>query len=128
MPETAQTAEEARQFLLREIYVPVFLEKLANDFNIVPQNEDDLNELLAIGGKLTEVQAAEQVKQADARTSFFKQANQALDGTMTDLGYKGSTSEETLIKKASAGLAARPEVVQAYATFQAALAQQLQAA
>jgi len=125
MSQEAMTPQDAHAFLTREIYVPVFLEKLASDFGIVPQNEQEVEHLLGIGSRLSQVREQEQVKQAQAQTSFIAQAAQNLDSQMVNLGYKGSTNEESLIKNASANLAADPWVAQAVKTFQAALAGEL---
>jgi len=125
MSQEAMTPQDAHAFLTREIYVPVFLEKLASDFGIVPQNEQEVEHLLGIGSRLSQVREQEQVKQAQAQTSFIAQAANNLDSQMASLGYKGSTNEESLIKNASANLAADPRVAQAVKTFQAALAGEL---
>ena len=125
MSQEAMTPQDAHAFLTREIYVPVFLEKLASDFGIVPQNEQEVEYLLGIGSRLSQVREQEHVKQAQAQTSFIAQAAHNLDGQMAALGYKGSTNEESLIKNASANLAADPVVAQAVKTFQAALAGEL---
>lgn len=125
MSQEAMTPQDAHAFLTREIYVPVFLEKLASDFGIVPQNEQEVEHLLGIGSRLSQVREQEQVKQAQAQTSFIAQAANNLDSQMVSLGYKGTTNEEQLIKNASANLASDPRVATAVKTFQAALAGEL---
>lgn len=120
-----KTPQEAHAFLTERILVPVFLEKLAADFNIVPQSEQDLDKLLAIGSRLMSAHEAEQVKHAGVQASFLDQALANLDGEMKRAGYTGSGSEENLIKNASANLAADPEIANAIRLYTAGLAAEM---
>lgn len=125
MSQSTMTPQEAHAYLTREIYVPVFLEKLASDFGIHPQNEQEAEYLLNIGSRLSQVREQEQVKQAQAQTSFIAKAAANLDTQMVALGYQGTTNEEQLIKNATVNLANDPNVALAVKTFQAALAGEL---
>lgn len=123
-----KTPQEAHAFLTEQILVPVFLEKLAADYNIVPQSEQDLDKLLAIGSRLMSAHEAEQVKQAGVQASFLDQALANLDGELKQAGYAGSGHEEELIKKASANLAANPEIANALRVYTAGLTAEMNAA
>ena len=46
--EELNQAQAAHATLVREVFIPVFLEKLANDFNIVPQNDEEVSSLLSL--------------------------------------------------------------------------------
>jgi len=124
------TPEVAHNFLMREVYVPVFLEKLANDFGIVPQNEDEVAELLKVASHLTSLQEQETVKQASARTTLIGAASRSLESAMGNMGYASPTivnnnaREEALVKAASANMAANPSMQAALATYHNALARQ----
>lgn len=125
---TVTTPQEAHALLTERILVPVFLEKLAADFGIAPQSEQDLEKLLAIGSRLMAAHEHEQVKQAGVQASFLDQALANLDGEMKKAGYVGSTNEEQLIKNASANLAADPEIAAAIRVFSAGLGREMNAA
>ena len=81
------TPEVAHNFLMKEVYVPVFLEKLANDFGVVPQNEEEVAQLLKIASHLTSIQEQNNVKQAQTRSSLINSATSSLEGVMSKLGY-----------------------------------------
>lgn len=125
------TPEAAHGFLMQEVYVPVFLEKLANDFGIVPQNESEVENLLKIASHLTALQEQEQVKQASSRSTLISAATDSLQNVMGKLGYaspeaeKQAAQEESLIKAASENLANNPSIQTAFAVYHDALAQQL---
>lgn len=125
------TPEVAHGFLMQEVYVPVFLEKLANDFGIVPQNEQEVENLLKIASQLTALQEQEQVKQASSRSTLISAATDSLENVMGQLGYaspaaeKQAAQEESLIKAASENLANNHSIQTAFAVYHDALAQQL---
>ncbi len=125
------TPETAHNFLMREVYVPVFLEKLANDFGVVPQTEEEVANLLKIAGHLTSIQEQENVKQAQARSSLIDAASTNLENAMSKMGYASpeakqiADQEEALVKAAAANLATNPAVQAAVATYHDALVQHL---
>jgi DNA-binding transcriptional regulator YhcF (GntR family) len=125
------TPETAHNFLMREVYVPVFLEKLANDFGVVPQTEEEVANLLKIAGHLTSIQEQETVKQAQARSSLIDAASTNLENAMSKMGYASpearqvADQEEALVKAAAANLATNPAVQAAVATYHDALVQHL---
>ncbi len=125
------TPEAAHGFLMREIYVPVFLEKLANDFGIVPQNEEEVVELLKIASHLTNIDEQETVKQAQAQTSFIGAASSSLESAINGMGYQSASvnaaqeREEALVKAASDNLSNSPAIQAALSVYYNALAQQV---
>lgn len=125
------TPEIAHNFLMKEVYVPVFLEKLANDFGVVPQNEEEVAELLKIASHLTTIQEQETVKEAQTRSTLIGAASNSLEGVMSKLGYASPVSqhqanrEEELVKAASENLANNPSIQTAFAVYHDALAKHL---
>ena len=117
-------AQAAHATLVREVFIPVFLEKLASDFNIVPQNDAEVSSLLEMAGRLGEAHAQESVKQASAQTNFLNVANQQLGGLM---GSPANNSLNEAVKKASYELASRPYIMDAVLTYHGAMAKQISA-
>lgn len=117
-------AQAAHATLVREVFIPVFLEKLASDFNIVPQNDAEVSSLLEMAGRLGEAHAQESVKQASAQTNFLNVANQQLGGLM---GSPANNSLNEAVKKASYELASRPDIMDAVLTYHGAMAKQISA-
>jgi hypothetical protein len=117
--EELHQAQEAHATLVREIFVPVFLEKLANDYGVVPQNDQEVSSLLEMAARLGEAAAHENVKAASVQTSFLDVANRSLGGIM---GHK--TQDHNLnnqIKQASNNLAQRPDIIDAILTYHGAI-------
>ena len=104
----------------------MFLEKLANDFNIVPQNDEEVSSLLEMAARLGEASAQQSVKSASNQTNILKLANNQLNGLMTGTNnnYNGISSA---VKQASYELAARPDLVDAVLTYHGAIAKQVSA-
>jgi hypothetical protein len=125
------TPEVAHNFLMKEVYVPVFLEKLANDFGVVPQNEQEVEQLLKIASHLTSIQEQNNVKQAQSRSSLINSASNSLEGVMSKLGYANpadqqeAAQEEALVKAASENLAKSQAIQTAFAVYHEAIANQL---
>jgi hypothetical protein len=117
-------AQSAHATLVREVFIPVFLEKLASDFNIVPQNDAEVSSLLEMAARLGEAHAQESVKQASAQTNLFNVANQKLGSLM---GSPANNGLNEAIKKASYELASRPDIVDAVLTYHGAMAKQISA-
>lgn len=112
-------AQEAHATLVREIFVPVFLEKLANDYGIVPQNDQEVSSLLEMAARLGEAAAHENVKAASVQTSFLDVANRSLGGVMGQQTQDHNLSNQ--IKQASNNLAQRPDIIDAVLTYHGAI-------
>jgi hypothetical protein len=78
----AQSLDNAISVLDRTIYTPVFQRKLAAA-GIVPQNQEELIELLQLGHVLHDKVAAQQTKQAGDRVSQLRQLRESLTGQTT---------------------------------------------
>jgi hypothetical protein len=124
--EELNQAQTAHATLVREVFIPVFLEKLANDFNIVPQNDEEVSSLLEMAARLGEASTQQSVKSASNQTNILKLANNQLNGLMTGTNnnYNGISSA---VKQASYELAARPDLVDAVLTYHGAIAKQVSA-
>ena len=112
-------AQEAHATLVREIFVPVFLEKLANDYGIVPQNDQEVSSLLEMAARLGEAAAHENVKAASVQTSFLDVANRSLGGVMGRNTQDHNLNNQ--IKQASNNLAQRPDIIDAVLTYHGAI-------
>jgi hypothetical protein len=102
----APTRQDAERYLLGEVYVPVFLEKLANDFGIVPQSDAEVESLLAIASDLSAQAAEAHTKAARDQQSLISAAADALRGGQP--GYRPQAKEEALIKGACDKLSRDP--------------------
>lgn len=113
---------QAYQHVYAEVHAPAFFEKLAADFNIVPQTDAQAQQLLEMGEKLFNAQQAEQTKVAAANGDFLTAANQQLDHA---LAAQGLTTEDPVadraIKTAAAALVKDDSVREAALVFQNAL-------
>ena len=112
-------AQEAHATLVREIFVPVFLEKLANDYGVVPQNDQEVSSLLEMAARLGEAAAHENVKAASVQTSFLDVANRSLGGVMGRNTQDHNLNNQ--IKQASNNLAQRPDIIDAVLTYHGAI-------
>lgn len=74
MSQVQPTQDEARATLLREVYQPVFFQKLAEQFGEIPATEEDANHLLKIAADLADARARGQHKEAAVRSSFYADA------------------------------------------------------
>jgi hypothetical protein len=93
---------QAVAILVEKVRKPAFLEKLARDWNIIPQTPADEVRLLELADLLRTEQAKEQVKQAEQGNPFLVSA---LDGLKAALGQEGinagPTSQQQLLKQAA---------------------------
>lgn len=124
--EELNQAQAAHATLVREVFIPVFLEKLANDFNIVPQNDEEVSSLLEMAARLGEASAQESVKSASNQTNLLKLANNQLNGLVTGTNTNNN-SISSAVKQASYELASRPDLVDAVLTYHGAIAKQISA-
>ena len=124
--EELNQAQAAHATLVREVFIPVFLEKLANDFNIVPQNDEEVSTLLEMAARLGEASAQESVKSASNQTNLLKLANNQLNGLVTGTNTNNN-SISSAVKQASYELASRPDLVDAVLTYHGAIAKQISA-
>jgi hypothetical protein len=120
-------ADQAYDFLYGQIHAPVFFNKLAQDYGIVPQSEAEATRLLEMGADIFAAQQAEQQKQASAQGSFLDEAHQSL---RTLLGKQASPrgvdapANDRLVKAAAAELTMNPHVRAAALAYQLHLTQQ----
>jgi hypothetical protein len=114
--------ESAIGLLNRDVFLPVFLQKLASDYNVVPQGENDLADLLDIYAYLKSADQLGLAKTANQRSTFFKQAK---DFLATSLGGQTPASRDLEIKQAAAQVCSNPAYRDAALLFADAQARQL---
>lgn len=71
-PETMSGAE-AEALLVRQVFAPVYFDKLAQ-YGLAPQTEEEAVHCLRMGQTLLAADGHEQAKQANTRVDFLKQA------------------------------------------------------
>lgn len=98
-----------------DVHAPAFFQKLAADYNFVPANDEQAEQLLHMGEKLFAAQQSQQTKAAAANTDFFAAANAKLDNM---LGIPANTDNDDAVKQAAATLAQDDAVKQAALVFQ----------
>lgn len=121
------TYSDAESLLLNQIYAPVFFEKLATDYGIRPSSEGEAIEILRLAGRLQQLDAMHQVKEASSRSSIISLATQSLDTIMGGMGLPAQANgyAEAEIKEAASQLAQVPHIRNAALLYQDAVRQQL---
>jgi len=113
------TGAQAQDMLYQNLYVPAFFGKLANDYGINPQSQEQANTLLRMAGKLRQsYDASAQVKTASAQDPLAA-FEQALD---QDLGLN-TRNEAAEISKVAAHLTGNAALKAAAISYQNSYAQ-----
>lgn len=114
---TQQEIDNAAQTLYREVHVPAFFEKLANDYGIVPKTEQEAVALLTQADQLSQIYAATPSKQA----SLLEKGGQRIEALLKTAGAPVAASNA--VKAAAHGAARnRSDLAAAVLTLQAASA------
>ena len=122
---SAVDPQQAYDVLFGNVHMPVFFEKLAQDYGVVPQNEQEAQQLLEMGAKLRVAHSEELVKSGSHENSFLGAANSHLDETLGAAGVDDAAAQEGAIMEVSAALAQDPTLQQAVLSYQDAVAQSL---
>jgi hypothetical protein len=111
--------QEAYDLLVERVHKPVFLEKLARAYGIVPEGPAEEQALLELAGVLRQHRDSEVVKQAAAgQGSFIVDAVDSLKQGLNQLGYQPlPTSYDRLVKQAAQQLSFDPQVAGAVESF-----------
>ena len=120
-------ADMAYDFLYGQVHAPVFFNKLAQDYGIVPANEDEAARLLEMGADLFAVEQQSQEKQAQQQGSFIGEAHNGLQvilGKQASARGVNTQANDRLVKAAAAELTMNPYVRAAALSYQLHLAQQ----
>jgi hypothetical protein len=122
-----EKAAEAYEFVHQNLYQPVFFTKLANDYGINPQSQEEANELLAMGDQLRAAHDQQSVKQAHVQGSLVSEAAGQLNQQLENHGFQEpGAGEMAQIKEASqAVLQQQPALAQAILDLQAGVAKNL---
>jgi hypothetical protein len=116
---TQQEAEDAMTTLYREVHIPAFFEKLANDYGIVPRDEAEAIKMLDQAEKLATLQAQTPTKQA----SLLDRGGAKLDALLKKAGA-ATPADNREIKTAAANAATkRPDLAAAALTLLASASQ-----
>jgi hypothetical protein len=124
MPETstAPSLDDARAYLYRELHAPFFLQKLASDYGIVPQNEAEINALLAMGNQLHQLDRQAAAEKQAAVNPLIAAAYYSLGGVPDQITPSGGDNDQAL-KQAAAAVLGDDNIRQATAALVAHLTQ-----
>ena len=113
-PDTAYAVVHQR------VYGPVFFEKLAADFNIRPQTQEEAMEMLTMAAQLRSAHDTEQEKQAAATTGLLGQAHAHLNQHLNAQGHQTPEFDQNqqLVKQAAAQASFDPELANAVLSLQ----------
>lgn len=87
--------------LVSNVHAPIFFEKLASEYNIVPRNEEEQAALLELAGILQVEQAKHSVKQASAPSPFISAVDELKGALNQSNGTTHETSFDRLVKSAA---------------------------
>jgi hypothetical protein len=119
--------DAAYDFLYGQVHAPVFFNKLAQDYGIVPANDDEAVRLLEMGADLFAAEQQEQQKQASTNGSLIGEAHSSLQmllGKQASARGANTQANDRLVKAAAAELTRNPYVRAAALSYQLHLAQQ----
>lgn len=115
IPTEAQNAAAAT--LVTQVKRPAFLEKLARDWNIVPQNPAQEQQLFQLADMLRAAQLQEQEKTAGTGHPFLSDAINSLEQVLSQEGIStGPSSQDQLVKAAAFELTQQNDI--AYAALE----------
>lgn len=119
------TYQDSHQTLVREVYAPVFFNKLAQDWGIAPQSEKEALDLLALSGELEQLEQISNSKTANTQAEFISSARQRLGGLLKSAGIDSVSTgySDAEIKEAAHTVAQNPQIRDAALLFQDAMAQ-----
>jgi hypothetical protein len=104
----------------QQIYTPVFFNKVAEDYGVVPESPQEAMEMLSTAAQLRAAYDQERQKTAADQHSMLLAARQHLGGNLDVEGAAGVTDGE--IDKVAAHIATNPEIVHAALSLQIAAA------
>jgi len=123
MPKTTpDPAVEAYAVVHSEVYAPVFFNKLAADYGIVPVSDAECRKLMTMATKVRTIHDANQEKQAATKVSsrqmFLKAAENHLDQVLHQAGVSppqvsGTDATKEAIKTAAIETALNPTIAAA---------------
>jgi hypothetical protein len=119
-------AQQASQTLMNEVWKPVFLEKLACDWGIVPSSPEEEERFITFAGELRVTKERE--KAAGHATTPALAAIDAIEAALGETGQPVVNSQSQAIKQAAANAARRPDLLQAGEVWLTHLMSQLQGA
>ena len=111
------TPEQAHNVLFDNVHAPVFFNKLAEDYGVVPQNEQEALQLLDLSDTLRVAQAQEHTKSAAQRNEFLDAA-----GAELDRAVYGEVTQDDSVQQAIGQMAVDPILKEASLTYQDAVA------
>lgn len=101
---TKEQAEQAQAFMIEQIHVPAFLEKLASH-GIQPRNQAEVGQLVQLGAVLAHAESQGRIKSAQDT------ANPFLDHVMSRLVPQQPVNVDQLIKNSADSLVSQHDIL-----------------
>ena len=121
-PVAVMDPNDAFALVHSRIYSPVFFEKLATDFNLAPQTEEEAYQMLNMAASLRQGHMQEE-KQASSN-SLLSAAQQHLNSQLQQMGLAPAATEPAdVIKQAAVQGSFDPELSHAFLSLEASAAQ-----
>lgn len=106
--------EQAQAVLQTQVYNRAFFEKLSRDWNIVPKNAVEQQQLLEIAHRIKLAKAQTSEKQASTGNPFLATALDGLTGALREEGVDlNAQSTQNTVKEAAFNLTQDPEIAHA---------------
>lgn len=86
------TPDQAYDIIVAQVHAPIFFNKLASVYGIVPNTPQDTQELLNLASRLRNAHEAEQVKSAGARSNVLAEACHDIGAVLNEHGYPAPPS------------------------------------
>ncbi len=102
------TPNESYDVLVAQVHAPVFFNKLASVYGIVPQTQDEARELLLMAGQLRNAHEQDATKQANARGNFYAEARRDLTNALGQSGVNTLPEDYSAVKNAAAEAVKNP--------------------
>lgn len=119
-PTTLIDPDTAYSVVHQRVYAPVFFEKLAADYGIRPQSQEDAYEMLTMAAQIRIAHDTQQ-KQAAVQQNPLAAAKAHLNNQLTKMGFdmRGANQAPQRIKQAAVQASFDPEVAHAILSMQA---------
>lgn len=112
--------DQANAVLVSTVQLPVFFEKLASDWGLAPQSDDEAIAYLKMAADLRLATTGQQEKVASNRLSIIQRAQQELGGAVHGAQHqKTASTVDQQIKSAAQIIAKDPKVAQAILSLSA---------
>lgn len=121
-PPTIMDPDAAYDVVHQRVYAPVFFQKLANDFGIVPADQQEAMAMLSMAAQMRAAHNRQQEKQAAQRPSMLASMQAHLNAQLQSMGMGDiavAPMQQQQTKAAAAQASFDPEIAHAIMSMQA---------